>query len=74
MEPVRVIMVFSVVFSLILSECNAKNIKSISYERTVDQWSSHEDVAKWLKSNFSWSRDSQIKIQKGIRKYRYEDV
>jgi len=51
------------------------NIKpAASYEDTVAEWDSYEDVAKWLKSNFSWDRSSQTKIHRGIKKYGHQEV
>jgi hypothetical protein len=38
-----------------------------SYEDAVASWKSHEDVAKWLKSNFSFDKSRQKKIGKRLK-------
>ncbi len=42
-------------------------VNSSEYVETVSGWHSYEDVAGWLKSNFSFSRSRQKVIQKRLR-------
>ena len=39
-----------------------------SYEKAVAEWTSYEEVAYWLKMNFSFDKSRQIKVIKRIKK------
>lgn len=41
---------------------------ALSYEDAVSKWKSYEDVASWLKKNFSYEISRQIQIRKLLKK------
>lgn len=45
----------------------ANSGSATSWESAVDGWSSHEDVAAWLSSNFRFDRSRQNTIQQRLR-------
>ena len=44
------------------------------YEATVSQWTSYEDVANWLKANYTFDRDRQQQVLRQIRQQGPEGV
>jgi hypothetical protein len=52
---------------LFLSYCNFASAES--YEEAVTKWKSHEDVAKWLNSNFNFDKSRQKKISRRLKKH-----
>lgn len=62
----RLIFVLLMVFTVFcLNAEEAKGEKS-EYIETVNQWTSYEDVANWLKENYSFSRGRQKIISRNI--------
>lgn len=44
------------------------------YEAAVAKWQSHEDVAKWLKSNFEFDKNRQLQLQSQLKETGPENV
>lgn len=44
------------------------------YETEVAKWKSHEDVAKWLKSNFEFDKDRQAQVQVQLKESGVENI
>ena len=40
------------------------------YPETVKSWKSHEDVAKWMKSNWSMDNSTRLRLVRNIKKMR----
>lgn len=47
--------------------CYAGTAGASEYENTVSGWTSHKDVAAWLKDNFKFDKKRQKVIQKRLR-------
>ena len=52
---------------LILSMFFLVGCQTAPYKETVSSWKSHEDVGKWLESNFAFDKYRQRVIQKRLR-------
>ena len=58
----------SILFSIVVVLITYSSFATAdSYEDAVASWKSHEDVAKWLKNNFSFEKSRQKKIAKRLR-------
>jgi hypothetical protein len=64
----RILMVFSCLLA-------ANGVVAASkYEEEVARWKTHEDVAKWLKSNFIFDRNRQMQVLAQLKETGPENV
>ena len=68
---------FSVILCLILlSGCKTMTRKEMvsNYNETVNTWTSHKDVGKWLNSNFNFSSSRQSEISSRLKSMKAEGL
>ena len=46
---------------------------TLSYQDRVRSWDSHEDVARWMQTNFRWDKGFSKRTPKEVYKYRSGD-
>ncbi len=64
----RLVLVFSFLFSAATAMADSK------YETEVAKWKTHEDVAKWLKSNFVFDKNRQAQVISQLKATGPENV